>query len=660
MKRVNKKLNDASGWPFAGTLVQSQRAWTSLAARTRSSALGGNLARSSSQRPAQDQPKSSTIYFQISANNSRTQRVSEGGASPSLAVFRERWGYLRTGSACLTLYLFALIILNCGFIQNQDAWQKVNSGIWDNEINVVQTSRSNPSQVYFASPKNFYRLNNNVVDLRVSLDLMTSGKKVNSLYIDPANPGALYIATDNGLYIEKEGRGQWERVFFSADKEAKQCLSVTVDKDKVYLGTAEGLFIGDLSNNQWEKAKGPLSDSAVHFLVEDKTFLYPATGEDVYRLNKENQELSKIFSVRQVSAEKLELEEPPQENGNGTYAIQIKDLEILNENEPLLFLATVQGIFYSTDQGKGWQKVNTDGLPVDEVTSITVRQQEIQPQGGCPLALADKCLSLFAGTYNGVFKFCDGTWSALYKGLESNKISDLAYTQDGNIYCATDKGIFFMTSEKTLSLDPAVLWADVDYNSLKKSFGQEPDIKEVHDLAIRYADVSHKKIDGWKRAARYKAILPTVSVGLDRSATDYYHWDTGPNPDVFTKGRDLLEWDVSVSWDFGDWIWNSDQTSIDSRSKLMVELREDILDQITRLYFERRRIQMELLAVADHLAPDLIVDRQMRIEELTALLDGFTGGEFSELIEIRKRSQKQEARGRSQEVRGQRQETIKK
>jgi hypothetical protein len=60
----------------------------------------------------------------------------------------------------------------------------------------------------------------------------------------------------------------------------------------------------------------------------------------------------------------------------------------------------------------------------------------------------------------------------------------------------------------------------------------------------------------------------------------------------------------------------------------MVELREDILDQVTRLYFERRRIQVELITY-EPLDPQVEIDKEMRVAELTALIDALTGGEFS-------------------------------
>ena len=64
----------------------------------------------------------------------------------------------------------------------------------------------------------------------------------------------------------------------------------------------------------------------------------------------------------------------------------------------------------------------------------------------------------------------------------------------------------------------------------------------------------------------------------------------------------------------------------------MVELREDVLDQVTRIYFERRRLQLELEA-DDVLDTQNDLGRHLRLEELTALLDGMTGGQFSKYME---------------------------
>jgi len=78
-------------------------------------------------------------------------------------------------------------------------------------------------------------------------------------------------------------------------------------------------------------------------------------------------------------------------------------------------------------------------------------------------------------------------------------------------------------------------------------------------------------------------------------------------------------------------IWNDDQTNIDVRSKLMVQLRDDILDEVTKLYFERIRLKMEInnLPIEDNKKR---CEKELKLQELTASLDALTGGYFSQQL----------------------------
>ncbi|MDD5311195.1 MAG: hypothetical protein PHX64_05540, partial [Candidatus Omnitrophica bacterium] len=91
-------------------------------------------------------------------------------------------------------------------------------------------------------------------------------------------------------------------------------------------------------------------------------------------------------------------------------------------------------------------------------------------------------------------------------------------------------------------------------------------------------------------------------------------------------------WDVSASWDLGDLVYNTAQTSIDSRSKLMVELRNDIMEALNTAYFERKKLQKQLIRITDKESPSY-TERELRIEELTATIDGLTGGYLSRKLE---------------------------
>jgi len=161
----------------------------------------------------------------------------------------------------------------------------------------------------------------------------------------------------------------------------------------------------------------------------------------------------------------------------------------------------------------------------------------------------------------------------------------------------------------------------------------------VQKAAIKYAEVDPEKITQWRKKAAKKAILPKLGIGLERNSSDLWHWESGSTAigqsgdDLLRRGRDNLDWDVTLSWDLGELIWNADQTSIDVRSKLMVELRDDILDEVNKLYFERLRVKSELdnLPIEDRKKR---FDKELKLEELTASLDSLTAGYYSEQLRL--------------------------
>jgi hypothetical protein len=61
-------------------------------------------------------------------------------------------------------------------------------------------------------------------------------------------------------------------------------------------------------------------------------------------------------------------------------------------------------------------------------------------------------------------------------------------------------------------------------------------------------------------------------------------------------------------------------------------LRDRSLEEVTRRYYERRRLQIELELTPPTDLGDR-VRKELRLQELTADLDAFTGGWFSEKLE---------------------------
>jgi len=59
-----------------------------------------------------------------------------------------------------------------------------------------------------------------------------------------------------------------------------------------------------------------------------------------------------------------------------------------------------------------------------------------------------------------------------------------------------------------------------------------------------------------------------------------------------------------------------------------VQLRDDVLDEVTRLFFERRHVQIDFLLRAPESLQESI-ERELKLQELTADIDALTGGYLS-------------------------------
>ncbi|MEW6680192.1 MAG: hypothetical protein AB1297_04095, partial [bacterium] len=143
-------------------------------------------------------------------------------------------------------------------------------------------------------------------------------------------------------------------------------------------------------------------------------------------------------------------------------------------------------------------------------------------------------------------------------------------------------------------------------NSLQTT--DEPGILELQEAAIRYNNLSPSTIKSWQKRAKYKVFLPDFSFNYGNYVA---YSKEGPD-----------QWSLSFDWHLDELIYNPDVTSIDERSRLMTRLRNEILTELTKLYFERKRLILE----------DKEKNR-IRIEELTGLIDGYTGGYFTKNLD---------------------------
>ena len=136
------------------------------------------------------------------------------------------------------------------------------------------------------------------------------------------------------------------------------------------------------------------------------------------------------------------------------------------------------------------------------------------------------------------------------------------------------------------------------------------------------------RIKTLRRNARLEALLPNVTLDYDKTIS------VSTNPSYKESVVGPRDWGLSLSWDVGDLVFNSQLRLLNgSDGRLMVQLRDDILNEVTRLYYERRKLQTVLILTPPKTSEEKLT-RILRLEELTANIDGLTGGWFSREISL--------------------------
>jgi photosystem II stability/assembly factor-like uncharacterized protein len=503
------------------------------------------------------------------------------------------------------------ISIMVGIIWAQDlVWEDISRG--NHDVQAILVTPWNGKIIFAGSSGSILKSDDAGKNWRVVLTIRSALRNINALAMNPSNYNVIYAATDNGLYRSNDLGGRWERVFRGKNNLEAQCTAVFNVSDLVFVGTKAGFFISRDNGHSWSKEDGKIGKNVI--LNIDSNFKQPATvylaaTNGIFKSLDSGKNWEKIFA--QYRRENNIEETISGDSIEPDKALGIRFVKIDINNINRVYFSCANGVYQSLNQGQSWEKLTEHGLLNRDVHRIFVSDSS----------------EVFALSQSGVFSYEGERWKEISLTMAAGKLNSLSLDNAGHIYISGEKGIFKAISRtKTGFISQALLQ---DY--LKS----EPKIRDVQEAAIKYAEVSSEKIAQWRKQSAKKALLPQLSIGLDRNTTDLWHWEGGSttksDDDALRRGKDNIDWDVSLSWDLSDLIWNDAQTSIDVRSKLMVELRGDILDQVNKLYFERLRVKSELdnLTIEDR---NKRFDKQLKLEELTASLDSLTCGYYSEQL----------------------------
>ena len=179
------------------------------------------------------------------------------------------------------------------------------------------------------------------------------------------------------------------------------------------------------------------------------------------------------------------------------------------------------------------------------------------------------------------------------------------------------------------------------YTKVEEVLGQfqsEPTVADVQQMAMEYSHTHRHQVEAWLEASKNAAKLPELQLRYyyyDRMNTGYEYivndqGDATPDAADADTDRDHV-YQVTLKWKLDDLVMSSERIRVISEAQDVVKLRDKVLGEVTRVYFDRRRLQVDaLLSPSGDIKSQ--VENQLRLMELTAELDALTGGRFSRAV----------------------------
>lgn len=489
--------------------------------------------------------------------------------------------------------------------------------------------------------------------------------KIHALQQDAVRPERFLLGIEGGILESKDTGSTWRRALTVPANQAVQILYQETEYRRWWAVTSRTLYRSLDEGRKWEPAAQFLSaEGRVQSFLADGSTLYLGWSDGLSMSLDEGASWSNVpeFSGRMIS-------------------------QISRSQSGDIWVASDRGV-YRGRSGSSWESVyrcvslgsSTEIEESDETASVPVEEEAAEtvsplyfwftPGGGltvvdgqkrihmdpstgrqqtagrlpatillAPSMAGDSGGRMFLATDRGVYLWTESTQilQELSSGWSGSDARFLAYDAAGDqLMAVTSHGVFrYEHPDLNGYLETRLHSNSHKSEALLNQFAHEPQILELQEAAMQYAEVDPDKIIAWRRAAAKRALLPSLSVGRDLGSDQTVDIDRGGTADVdrFIQGPDEKDqqWTVDVSWNLADLIWSDDQTSIDNRSKLMVQLRDDLLTQLNSLYYARRRLQVaRLIESGNSLQKE--VERNLQIDEYTAGIDALTGGYFSKKL----------------------------
>jgi hypothetical protein len=252
------------------------------------------------------------------------------------------------------------------------------------------------------------------------------------------------------------------------------------------------------------------------------------------------------------------------------------------------------------------------------------------PPGATPVRVRAADAAVWIATDRGlvVGASAAGPWRRADAPAGSGPVQDIAIAGDA-VFVAGPRGVLVGSAR-------AALRDDAGSAAVARAISCDPPILEVQRAALRYLHLTGDPAGAMRRGVRLRGLLPIVSLqarkghggdtrhSYDESFVSGAYRKLNDRDDLATFDRDV---ELHLTWDLGDTLYNPEQIDVSTEARRLIELRDDVLDELDQLYFDRRRA-LDAAAAAPADSPEAARER-LRAEELASGLDAWTDGWFA-------------------------------
>lgn len=415
-------------------------------------------------------------------------------------------------------------------------------------------------------------------------------------------PDVVLVATTSGLFRSLEKGASLERLVLPDNPEVR---SVAVDASGVVIlaGTTAGFFLSEDGGDTWKNATEPGLTKKV-IVALDVDYHKP---ERVAVLTTRGIFLSSDGGRSFVPSPTT----PPG---------FLRDISWAPGSEGTLFVASSQGLYRSKDMGASWASSisspeGLEGVPVTKVSASPAREGEVFIATGA----GEVFVSMDFGE----------TFTSTGEGLPALGLSVLEVDpkKEGVVWVTTGEGLYRYGPVRVGMID------EQEKRRFLDAFRLEPSVEEVIAAAIKAAKLEPD--EGRAERAEIAAYFPRLRLQVTwrLEKTQALDFVAGAPPSFGDDFRSNVNFSALAVWDIARLLTQKDTVRLFTRRQ--AQRRARLEARITKLYEERRAVQLGLLRKPP---VDLMgyLKAELRLRELTALLDAASGGYFSKAREAKK------------------------